>query len=388
MYAKLKLIVLLSLLVLVMPVYADPSPEATVQRFYEWYLDYAESANPLVEGAYRASDLLSDQMIAHVDDLIANQSMGFADPFLCAQDIPQSFSAEVMVMEDAHAEVLLSTFFAGNPVAHNSTVKLIRADVEWLIDSVVCGEQFTPRGVTESFYSWYLDQVGYDEASGEFRNPLVEGTYRNSDLLSEALIVSVDEIMADPPPGFGDPFLCAQDIPVSVVVETLDADTMIVHEYFGGNPVPNSLMVELEEIEGQWQLSSITCGLSPEAIAELVYSQAIMFQRHDFAHRLERTPFVDWGYPWSRFMSEGLLDELAEAYGSEDGRRVDPVLCAQDLPERVSVEAVEMSDDTATLMVSGDYPAGPDAYSSYELALAEMELMDGQWKLVAITCAP
>lgn len=380
MYAKLKLIVLLSLLVLVTPVHADPSPEATVQSFYEWYLDYAESANPLIEGAYRGSDLLSDQMIASVDDLVATRSMGFADPFLCAQDFPESFSIEVMVMEDAEAEVLLSTFFAGNPVAHNSTVKLIREDAQWLIDGVVCGERFTPRGVTESFYRWYLDEA-------EERNLLVEGAYRDSDLLSEDLIASVDALMSDRSLGFGDPFLCAQDRPVSFMVEALDADSVVVHEFFGGNPDPTSLVVDLEEGEVGWQLSSITCGLSPEAIAELVYSQAIMFQRHDFAQHLERTPFIDWGYAWGRYMSEGLLEELAEAYTSEEGRHVDPFLCAQDLPERVSVEAVEMSEDAATLLVNGDYPAGPDAYSTFELTLAEMGLVDGQWKLVAISCA-
>ena len=72
----------------------DDTPEAVVEAFYTWYLDYIGSGenlrNPLVDRAYRESDLLTERLIARLDEEL-DADFIHADPILCAQDIPTSF---------------------------------------------------------------------------------------------------------------------------------------------------------------------------------------------------------------------------------------------------------------------------------------------------------
>jgi hypothetical protein len=63
-------------------------PETVVQTFFDWYLAYAETGNPLVDGAYRDSPYLTANLVSQVDEIIASFEGGGYDPFLCAQDIP------------------------------------------------------------------------------------------------------------------------------------------------------------------------------------------------------------------------------------------------------------------------------------------------------------
>jgi hypothetical protein len=115
-----------------------------------------------------------------------------------------------------------------------------------------------PEGVVEQFYREYLDYIG-DRSSGEFRNPLVDRAYRDSELLTPAFVASVDELLASFDRGGYDPFLCAQDIPESVSVSEVtvsgDEASVMVETSFPGH----GFEVELAMVEGEWLISGVVC---------------------------------------------------------------------------------------------------------------------------------
>jgi hypothetical protein len=116
---------------------AEP-PEQVVETYYDWYLDYARgTGNPLVDGAYRDSAYLTAGLVQKVDSLLDSFAGGGYDPFLCAQDIPESLTAEPVAGTATEASVLVRTSFEG----HEFTVELVLVDGRWLIDDVFCGEQ-------------------------------------------------------------------------------------------------------------------------------------------------------------------------------------------------------------------------------------------------------
>ena len=115
---------------------AEP-PDQVVQAYYRWYLDYARSTgNPLVDGAYRDSEYLTAGLVQKVDGVLASFEGGGYDPFLCAQDIPESLTAEPVAGTATEASVLVRTSFEG----HEFTVALVLVDGRWLIDDVLCGQ--------------------------------------------------------------------------------------------------------------------------------------------------------------------------------------------------------------------------------------------------------
>lgn len=70
---------------------AEEESEEVVEGFYRWYLDYvSNTGNPLVDQAYHQNDMLSQAMVQRVDEIIASFDQGGYDPFLCAQDVPES----------------------------------------------------------------------------------------------------------------------------------------------------------------------------------------------------------------------------------------------------------------------------------------------------------
>jgi hypothetical protein len=112
--------------------------------------------------------------------------------------------------------------------------------------------------VVEDFYTWYLNYIG-DRASGEFRNPLVDGAYRESEQLDPAFVESVDELLGSFEFGAYDPFLCAQDIPEEIFVgeAEVDGDSALVpvETSFAGH----AFEVSLSQLDGQWKIADIVC---------------------------------------------------------------------------------------------------------------------------------
>jgi hypothetical protein len=118
----------------------DVPPEKVVESFYEWYLGYIgdrasdEMRNPLVDGAYRSSEYLSEAFVQKVDDLLASFEHGGYDPFLCAQDIPESISADKAMVSGDAASVMVHTSFAG----HSLQVDLQQFEGQWKISDIIC----------------------------------------------------------------------------------------------------------------------------------------------------------------------------------------------------------------------------------------------------------
>jgi hypothetical protein len=115
-------------------------PAQVAEAFYKWYLAYigdpaTESfRNPMADRAYRESELLTGRFVRQIDELLASFDGAGYDPFLCAQAIPQSLSAEELVLDGDTAEVEVTTSFIG----HRFRVDLVSQDGVWKIDDIRC----------------------------------------------------------------------------------------------------------------------------------------------------------------------------------------------------------------------------------------------------------
>jgi hypothetical protein len=232
------------------------SPAQTVEGYYAWYLDYIgepgsdDFRNPMVDRAYRDSAYLSESFVGHVDELLSADTPMGADPFLCAQDVPTSLKADAVLTNGKTASVVVRSSIDG----HIITVDTQKVDEGWLITNVTCGG--SPQGGAKAFYTWYLAYFG-DRAAGEMNNPLVDGAYRESGLLTDAFIRRVDEQLDAQTPGGGDPFLLAQDVPQAFSVDPgREADTAIAHLQFGSDSV-HHLQLTFERQDGHLLIERI-----------------------------------------------------------------------------------------------------------------------------------
>lgn len=368
------------------------SIEDVVTSFYDWYLGYFYQSddfrNPIVEGAYRENEFLTAGLIEAIDNQVVSagdRGIGH-DPFLCAQDLPSLYQFDVVDNDGEQALVLLREYF-GTPRSNNVTLTLAQTDSGWKIADVVCGDTLTPRGVAQDFYTWYMNQAQQLMQSGE-GNILTIGAYREYPYLSEALQASIDTSVASMGPGSGDPFLCAQDIPQGVWISDVDgresSATVLVEAHFQGNPKAHHLVVQLEKPDQQWLLTTITCGLEPEILAQLLYKEYAEQIRYNMDNNIEMDILRNPVYHWNRYVSVDLLDRLVAA--SEADLMADPVLCAQDIPERFAAEVLDANDSAATVQMSGLYPSGPGSYSTYPLTNIRLDRIDGQWQLTDIAC--
>ncbi len=247
------------------------APEAVVEAFYDWYLDYIggpapdERRNPLVDGAYRSSEYLTEAWIEEVDDLVASRC-GY-DPFLCAQDVPDTFEVgDVQATGDEASVVLHQIWNADTEYAstRDLTIELRQVDGEWKIDDVICPDPESagaapanPALTVQAFYTWYLD---YSETG----NPMADEAYRSSEYLTEAFVQKVDEILASFEGGGYDPFLCAQDVPQDISVAEMnvsgDEAQVKVQTSFEGH----SFDVVLQREGEQWKIADVICAFANE----------------------------------------------------------------------------------------------------------------------------
>jgi hypothetical protein len=249
------------------------TPEEVVEAFYTWYLAYTgspaagEFRSPLSERAYAESPSLSADLMAAMDTTLAQmheREMGGADPFLCAQNIPVSvFVPDAFVVGDDEARVLLRTGFFG---PHYLVLTLRPADGGWLIDEIECASQ-SPAGIARAFYTWYLGYIGAREG-GEFRNPLVDGVYRDTPFLSDDFVQRVDAMLADKAQGGFDPFLLAQDIPHGFsVLPGPGAEEALVTFYFldeKGEPYNEwQALVSFVGENGRYQINAVDSQNAP-----------------------------------------------------------------------------------------------------------------------------
>jgi hypothetical protein len=109
------------------------TPEEVVESFYNWLLEYP--GNPRSDGAFRNSPFLSTEFIQEIDDFTRAPALGGADPFFCAQDIPDKIYVYPAEIEGGSALVSMETSFTN----HRLQIELNLVDSEWKILHVHCG---------------------------------------------------------------------------------------------------------------------------------------------------------------------------------------------------------------------------------------------------------
>jgi hypothetical protein len=110
------------------------TPEEVVDSFYNWLLEYP--GNPRSDGAFRTSPFLSADYIQAIDEAFEKPALGGADPFFCAQDIPEKVFVYPAAIEGDTALVAMETTFAN----HRLSIELYLMDGEWRIVKVHCGK--------------------------------------------------------------------------------------------------------------------------------------------------------------------------------------------------------------------------------------------------------
>lgn len=371
--------------------------EAVVESFYADYLARLQSevaqgtGSPLIEGAYRSSPYLTPGWIANVDNTLATIENGATriDPFILAQDVPERVEVEVTEVWADGAETLVRQYFSGNPFPHNITVLLNNRD-GWKIDYVVDGENVTPAGVVDAYYTWYLGYVQPD-AQGNIANPLTDRAYGFSPYLTERLIAEIDEMVSSSEILAADPFLLAQDVPSSFAVEEISATesdaTVLLRGWFAGNPESHDVLVTLTRGVDFWQIDRISADIPPEVVAARFYNGYIAYRRYDIEQGSGRRPLVDWASGLEESLGDDVREMLTGVFASGDALMVDPVLCAQDLPLRVDAVVVEGTDARAVVRMDALYPAGEGVYDHFPLTIVDLTQVDGRWHVTGIACA-
>lgn len=138
------------------------------------------------------------------------------------------------------------------------TAALLSTGAYFLWPSVVTvfTAQSTPKQVVEAYYDWYFGYISKSN-DGEFRNPLVDRAYRDSQFLRSGFIASVDEMLSKETLGGFDPFLLAQDIPSDFSVDPGPTeDSAVVHLQFGESMTRHIRLLFVKE-NGSLLISSI-----------------------------------------------------------------------------------------------------------------------------------
>jgi hypothetical protein len=93
-------------------------------------------------------------------------------------------------------------------------------------------------------------------------------------------------------------------------------------------------------------------------------------------------PLVDREYRESPYLAESFIQGVDEAL--EGGFPADPILLAQDIPERFAVEDAEISQDEATVIVSFYWGGN----STPARIWVDLQLVDGEWKIKRVSMEP
>lgn len=92
-------------------------------------------------------------------------------------------------------------------------------------------------------------------------------------------------------------------------------------------------------------------------------------------------PLVDREYRESPYLAESFIQTVDEDL--EEGFRADPILLAQDIPERFTVDETEIAGDEATVMVSLYWGGNPTP----SRRSVELGLIQGEWKITGVSIA-
>jgi hypothetical protein len=243
------------------------TPEGVTRLFYDGYLDFARNGgNPLASRAYRDSPYLSEAMVEQVDEILEGFEGGGYDPFLLAQDLPQSIFIEAPEVDGEMAAVPVSLFWSGSPESTWIMVNLQKIGGTWQIVGVAPGNReegynpyqypATPSEVVEVFYASYL--IYPDETGG---NPLHDRFYAGSPYVTPAFVQEIDTGVAQMGDlGAADPVLCAQDLPVSITVTGEQIDGPAAAVAVSSGLTGHTFTVHLLLGDQGWRIDQVECG--------------------------------------------------------------------------------------------------------------------------------
>ncbi len=238
----------------------------------------------------------------------------------------------------------------------------------------------TPEIVAERFYSWYTSYPG---------NPIVEKAYRTSSELTPNAVKKADEIIASFTRGGYDPFLCAQDIPQGFIVDTANVSgeqaSLKVHGVWNegtAREMQNDIEVTLNKTNDTWKIEGVTCPTfssakpgtpsdsTPVQIVNDFYAWYL-----DYA-RTQGNPLINKAYHTNAVLSDGFVQKVDGIVEAQAG--FDPILCAQDIPEHVTVEEAVTTGDIARAIVQTSFEG-----HRFTVALQQTE---GQWTISDVSC--
>ena len=227
------------------------------------------------------------------------------------------------------------------------------AFVIWPYATKQTADQDTPEQVVDAYYAWYLDYIG-DPGSDDFRNPMVDRAYRDSQYLSPSFVGHVDALLSADTPMGADPFLCAQDIPTSLtpgaVFTTGETASVVVRSSIDGHV----FTVDTKKADGNWIITNITCGRSPEGTAKAFYTWYLAYFS-DRATGEMNNPLIDGAYRDSGFLTDAFIQRLNEELDAQTPGGGDPFLLAQDIPQAFSVDPGREPDTAIVhLQLGGD----------------------------------
>lgn len=116
----------------------DRQPTSVISRFYDWYLAY--EGNPLADRAYKDSPYLTSKLKSNIDNLRYSNEFQ-ADPFLCAQDKPLSYS--VGLAEVGNNRISVETYLNFSSSIRSLHISLENSGDNWLIDQIECGQNIS-----------------------------------------------------------------------------------------------------------------------------------------------------------------------------------------------------------------------------------------------------
>lgn len=236
--------------------------------------------------------------------------------------------------------------------------------------------ELSPEATVEALYTQYLGYFNQDVDEPTFPD---EGWYRNYDLLTADFVAAVDAFDAP-----YDPFLCAQNIPTAFAVdEAVIADdgaeaSVVVRTNFANY---HAFEVALVQQDGAWLVNDVLCDTVERDPVGLVKNFYLVYLSYnDWDGEGEPPNFVvDGTYRVIDFLTNEYVAEIdAMVLDPNNPLPADPLICAQDVPERIDVVDADIDKDQAVVEVE-------TSFANHRFAV-ELVLVDEEWRISGVTC--
>lgn len=141
------------------------TPLQVTENFYQEWISYSGEPpvrNPVTDRIYQRSEYATDGLKNKMDKIINSfgETPGGYDPVLCAQEKPESFSAEQVKTTEQTVEVLVKEDFYGK--IKEVKVSLVLENNAWKIDNIEC----SPNAQTVQLY-YYNEEKDKELNEGE-----------------------------------------------------------------------------------------------------------------------------------------------------------------------------------------------------------------------------